>query len=279
MDGLLGTSINWNLQMNKDQWVSTCSDLAFKFDRDRMMCVSLAPVEKRELLLALLAFNHKISIIPELVSETLLGEIRLQWWRDCITSLYQGEKPNHPIALGLSTAIESCELSKSLFDQYLAERSFDLLKTRPATLNDLESYADGTAGALHELMAEVLLFKPNIKIRHAARNSGTAWALTGLLSSIPFHESQGRSYIPFDLNSDSGVAVIARSAERYIKEARSAHQYIPHHLLPVMLPITLAEYALRKLTHCSYNIKDISLEKRGIGRLLKFYWKVLQKRY
>ena len=265
--------------MNRNQWLSVCGDLVFKYDRERMMCISLAPIEKRELLMALLAFNHKISVIPELVSETLLGEIRLQWWSDCIASIYEGEKPNHPVALGLSAAIETCELSKSLFDQYIAERKFDLHKTPPATLDDLANYADGTAGALHELMAEILLVKPNIKIRHAARNAGTAWALGGLLRAIPFHESQGRSYIPANLDSNAGIVAVANAAKHYVDEARSAHEYIPHPVLPVMLPITLVEYSLRKLARCGYDPRDTRLENRGIGRLFGFYWKVLRKRY
>ena len=265
--------------MNKDQWVTVCSDLVYKFDRERMMCISLAPIEKRELLMALLAFNHEISIIPELVSETLLGKIRLQWWSDCIVSIYDGKKPEHPVALGLSAAIETCGLSKSLFDQYLSKRSFDLLKTCPTSLKELENYADGTAGALHELMAEVLLNKPNIKIREAARNAGTAWALAGLLSAIPFHESQGRSYIPADLDPKAGIVAVANAAESYVDKARSVHQHIPHPLLPVMLPITLAEYGIRKLALCGYEPRDIRQERSKIGRLLGFYWKALRKRY
>lgn len=265
--------------MKKDQWLSVCSDLVYRYDRERMMCVSLSPLEKREPLIALLAFNHEVSVIPELVSETLLGEIRLQWWRDTIIAIYEGTRPDHPVALALAWAIEKCELSKNLFEQYLAARSFDLLKTPPATLAELENYATGTAGALHELMAEVLFVKPNLKIRLAARNAGTAWALSGLLVAIPFHRSQGRSYLPADLSEDARVIAVAEAAERLIHEARSAHLHVPDSLLPVMLPITLVEYSLKKLARCGFDPYDARAQRRGIGRLFGFYWKVIRKRY
>jgi NADH dehydrogenase [ubiquinone] 1 alpha subcomplex assembly factor 6 len=265
--------------MNKEQLLSVCSDVVYRHDRERMMCLSLAPLEKREPLLTLLAFNYEVSIIPELVSETLLGEMRLQWWRDTIVAIYAGIEPNHPVALGLAWAIKKCELSKNLFEEYLAVRSFDLLKTPPATLAELENYARGTAGALHELMAEVLLVKPNLKIRFAARNAGTAWALSGLIMAIPFHASQGRSYLPADLSEDVRVVAVAEAAERYVQEARRAHLHVPNSLMPVMLPIALVENTLRKLARYNFDTGDARVQRLGIGRLFGFYWKVIRKRY
>ena len=265
--------------MNKKQWLSICGDVVYRHDRERMMCLSLAPLEKRESLLALLAFNHEISIIPELASEPLLGEMRLQWWSDTIVAIYEGIKPDHPVAFGLACAIERYELSKNLFVQYMEMRSFDLLKTPPATLTELENYARETSGALHELMAEVLHVNPNLNIRAAARNAGTAWALSGLLLAIPFHASQGRSYLPADLREDGGVVAVAELAKRYIHEARSAHLQVPNALMPVMLPITLADYVLRKLARCGFDPHDGRVQRSGIGRLFGFYWKVILKQY
>lgn len=274
-----GTTKNDEQHMIKEQWLSVCGDLVYRYDRERMMCVSLAPYAKREALLALLAFNHEVSVIPELVSETLLGEIRLQWWRDTVVAIYEGTSPEHPVALGLAWAIEKYGLSRSLFEKYLEVRSLDLLETPTATLAELENYATGTAGTLHELMAEVLLVKPNPKLREAARNVGTAWALSGLLMAIPFHTSQGRNYLPANLQKDAMVLVVAEAVKRYVNEARSAYMHVPDTLLPVMLPVTLVEYSLKKLARCQFDVFDVRAQRRGIGRLFGFYWKVFRKRY
>ena len=53
-------------------------------DRDRFLCSIFAPKGIREGLFTVLAFNVEIAKTREMVRENLLGEIRLQWWRDTI---------------------------------------------------------------------------------------------------------------------------------------------------------------------------------------------------
>ena len=76
-----------------------------------------------------------------------------------------------------------------------------------------------------------------------------------------------------------GELAVAKAAERCIYEARSVRQHVPYSLLPVMLPITLVEYNLRKLIRCGYDPEVFNLRGPGVGRLLSFYWKALRKRY
>ena len=51
-------------------------------DPDRYLCDLFAKPKAREGLFALHAFNHEVAKIRELVSEPMLGHIRLQWWRE-----------------------------------------------------------------------------------------------------------------------------------------------------------------------------------------------------
>jgi phytoene synthase len=262
-------------QMNDEQWLSFCHKQVHRLDRDRLMCAMVANQEKRGSLLALLAFNLEIATIPELVSEPMLGEIRLQWWRDTLDDLYAGNPVAHPVAQGLVATIEKAGLSKSLFDGYLDARAFDLKGQAPASLMELENYAEGTAGALHELMAEALgvaalAADRQQRVRAAARHSGVAWALSGLLGARDFHARQGRSYFPTDL--EDAEKAIAEAAGRHIAEARNARQDMPKSMLPVMLPVVLAEHALRKLS-------STSEQHPGARRLFGFYWKVLTNSY
>jgi len=254
--------------MSNENWMSVCQDQVHRLDRDRLMCAMVAPQDKRETLLVLLAFNLEIARIPELVSEPMLGEIRLQWWRETLEAVFSGKRVNHPVALGLSAAIDKTGLSKSLFDEYLDARSFDLVGDAPVSLLALENYAASTAGALHELMAEslgVAALAPDQQqqVRRAVRHGGIAWALTGLLGATAFHASQGRSYMPGD--QEDGEKAVTVAAGRHIIEARSAHKNVPKSLLPVMLPVALAD--------------DNLCYGQGPARLFRFYWKVLTKRY
>ncbi len=244
-----------------------------------MMCTSVAPIDKRGPLLALLAFNLEIATIPEIVSEPLLGEIRLQWWRDTLDAIFDSREIEHPVALGLKSAVEQHCLSKNLFDEYFEARSFDLNGQPPASLEELENYADASAGALNELMAEVLLANLAAESRNAVRHAGVSWALSGLLKAISFHSAQGRSYMPRGVNEDRRIQAVAEAALVSIRKARSLSSKIPPSLLPVMLPVTLADHWLKQLAQSGYDPNDPRFLRPGIGRLFGFYWNMVCKKY
>lgn len=249
--------------------------MVHRLDRDRLMCAMVAPPDKRDALVALLAFNLEIATIPELVSEPLLGEIRLQWWRETVARLFDGNSVDHPVALGLAEAIEKKDLSKPLFDGYLDARAFDLKGEAPASMMVLEKYAEDTAGSLHTLMAEALglaNMAPDQQppIGKAVRHGAVAWALTGLLATVDFHARGGRSYLPTD--QEDAEEALAQAAGRHISEARSARGHVPKSMLPVMLPVTLAEQNLKQLLRGGTH-------QKGMGRLFGFYRKVLSGKY
>ncbi len=74
-----------------------CLDLVKKSDHDRYMTILYAPPDRRDDLSALYAFNYEISRIRESISEVMLGEIRLQWWREAIDDIFQGTTRKHDI--------------------------------------------------------------------------------------------------------------------------------------------------------------------------------------
>ena len=66
-----------------------------RYDRDRFQTALFAPAERREALLALYAFNYEIGRVRETVTEPMLGQIRLQWWREVVAAAFAGEPPRH----------------------------------------------------------------------------------------------------------------------------------------------------------------------------------------
>src|SRR5437660_6126907 len=86
--------------------LSPVAALVRRHDRDRFQTVLFAPAGRREALFALYAFNYEIARVREAVSEPMLGQIRLQWWREAITAIFAGEAPRqHEVVLPLSAAI------------------------------------------------------------------------------------------------------------------------------------------------------------------------------
>jgi phytoene synthase len=216
------------------------------YDRDRFMTAIFAPPQAREHLFALYAFNIEIAKTGEVVSEPLIGQMRLQWWRDTLDRLYAGMDVAHVVARPLGTAISAYGLVRAHFDRLIEARETDLDKIPPADLPALLSYADGTGAPLVALALQIVSGGVTTSAEiEAAHFAGSAWALTGLLRAVPFHARQRRVYLPadrlaaagvrtgrlFDLKPEPGltkvVLEIADTAFVYLRNAKSEMPAIP----------------------------------------------------
>lgn len=89
-------------------------------DRDRFLTGLFAPPEKRQALFAIYALEFELARIPELVSEPMLGEIRLQWWRELIDAVASGHgRQMHPLSAPLIHAIEGQLVPRAGFDRLI----------------------------------------------------------------------------------------------------------------------------------------------------------------
>jgi hypothetical protein len=137
---------------------SYCADEVRRHDWDRFICTLFAPAERRPALFALLAFNLEIARTRAVVSERLLGEIRLQWWRDAIAALYTGDIAvlRQPVVEALKPAIDTYRLERAAFEAMIDVRS-DELDQDPATdLSTLEDHALASDANLIKLQMTVL---------------------------------------------------------------------------------------------------------------------------
>src|ERR1700721_1302405 len=87
-----------------------------RYDRDRFLATLFAPASLRPDLWALLAFNLETARVREVVSQPILGQIRLQWWRDAIEEIYDGKPARrHEVATPLAETIKRHGLSRHRF--------------------------------------------------------------------------------------------------------------------------------------------------------------------
>lgn len=175
-----------------------------KHDPDRFL-LSLFMARQSEAIWALYAFNHEIARTRELVTETRLGLIRLQWWRDALAAVYDG-KPvlKHQVLEPLAEAIAAHRLPREHFDSLLYAREFDLEDRPPATLEGMVNYADFTSTPLVKLALQIGGEQAD---ENAARAGATAYALTGLLRATHGHLVQRRCYLPEDLLHKAGTDI------------------------------------------------------------------------
>lgn len=244
-----------------------------RHDRDRFVTALFAPEDRREALLALYAFNLEVARTRESVSEVLLGEIRLQWWRDAIDKLYRGEELAHPVVHGLAAVIRDYKPNGALFDRLIDARAADLADEPPTTLQALEDYAEGTSSTLVALALDVLGERGEAAQR-LSRAAGIGWGLVGLLRAAPFHASMRRVYLPADLlarhqltvedvianRPPPGVAqiaeIVAARAQQHLDEARRMQNDLPRKARSPLLIVPLGETYLGRLRSARFDLAD-----------------------
>lgn len=171
-------------------------------DEDRFLSTLYAPEEKRPALFALYAFNVEIASVRDRAREPMPGEIRLQWWRDALSS---GQAQGNPTAEALLETIDTYGLPTAPFLNYLDARVFDLYDDPMPSRTDFEGYCGETASALIQLA--VLVLEPGSSARTAdlAGHAGCAQAIAGLLRLLPLTRARGQCFIPSDILAAAGL--------------------------------------------------------------------------
>ena len=141
-------------------------------DPDRFVAALFAPAKHRRALITLAAFNHELARIGETVREPMAGHIRLSWWREQLTAIYEGRLPAVPVAEALADAVRTHALPRDLLDRIIEARAHDLDEAPFAAEADHDAYADATGGSLLRLGALIL----GADAGAAARDAAVAYA-------------------------------------------------------------------------------------------------------
>src|SRR5271154_3133398 len=96
---------------------ASITQLVRRGDPDRYLATLFAPEAKRPLLHALYAFNIEIARVAETVREPMMGEIRLEWWRETLEGARDGRPRNHDTALALAELFAAVDLPAEPFAQ------------------------------------------------------------------------------------------------------------------------------------------------------------------
>lgn len=251
-----------------------CAEQVKRYDGDRYATVLFAPEASRPALFSLYAFNLEIAKTREVVTQPMIGQIRLQWWRETLDGVFDGAPRGHAVALALAGVVRAAGLDRRLFDRLIDTREADLEEAAPETLADLLTYAEGTSSTLTLLALQALGNDFGGPTMEAGREIGIAWALTGLLRAIPFHARTRRVMLPaeimhaadaspselFALRDSPAIrraaAELADLARERLAAARRLRAEVPRAALPALLPATLADGYLNLLRRSAYNVFD-----------------------
>ena len=107
------------MDFNED--IIACAGLVERGDPDRFRTVMAAPIEQRPILFALYAFNVEVARAPWVTQETMIAEMRLQFWRDVLEEISAGKAPRrHEVATPLAEILTPGDAV--LLDQLVAIR-------------------------------------------------------------------------------------------------------------------------------------------------------------
>ena len=241
-------------------------DLVRRHDRPRYYASLFAPAVHRGTLLALFALKVEIARITALVSESGLGEIRLQWWREALERIADGgpdqvgmaETP-HLAALG--EAIARYRLPVAALTALIDAHRGDLYADPPATLGDLDGFLGETESALFQLACLVLGEHDGkaaaINTAEAAGHAGIAYGLALRLGALAGDLAGGRCIVPADILAEHGlsadamfsapvpeaaanaIAELADKAGGHLEIALATAGGLPSQLKPAFLPLAV----------------------------------------
>jgi phytoene synthase len=244
--------------------IAYCIDEVRRHDHGRYLAAATAKADARAALFALYALNLEIAKAGEVTSEALLGEVRIEWWREAVAELFEGMPRQHMVLQALAEALARKPLDRAQFEALIEARIVDLHTGIYPTMAALVHYAEESAGRLAMLALE-MLGRTDGGLRDAAWDIGTAWALVGLMRAIPYHGERRRLYLPLDRLKAQGrtpedvfnrrfgpeigivVAEVLAVAKQRIEAARLRCPRPPRWALPVLLQAPLAEAQAHRL--------------------------------
>ena len=268
-----------------------------RHDYDRFLLTLFMPAIRRDAVRALYAFNYEIARIREAVTDPLLGQIRLQWWREGIDAVFAGQPVRrHEVLSPLAAAIAAGGLSREHFDRLIEARERDLAPEPPATVAALEAHAEETAAPLQLLVLQAL-GEDGAVTNQAARAAAIAYALAGLLRATPFLVGTRRFILPRALIDETGLdlellfagkaspplaVIVHRIADRaahHLAVARGLRGEVPRAALPALLPAVLAAADLQRLRRAGFNVFAAGVTRRDPWRSWRLTLASLRGRY
>lgn len=175
--------------------VQACAEIVERGDRDRFLAAMSCPVEAREVLFPIYAFNVEVSRAPWVTEEPMIAEIRIQWWREAMEEIGAGKEPRaHEVVQPLSGLIREQGLPTSLFEEAAQARRWECYKEPFEDEAHFTQHIERTAA--HPTWAAALGLGAGAELEEPVRQVGRATGLANWLRAVPELESRGRYPLP-----------------------------------------------------------------------------------
>lgn len=208
--------------------LEACAEIVQRGDPDRFAAVMAAPTAARARLFPLYAFNLEVARAPWVSKEPMIGEMRLQWWRDVVA---EPAARAHEVAGPFHALIQEVALPLGVIDRLIEARIHDVYGEPFADGAAFAAYLDDTAGGLMWLAATAC----GGTDESAARALGWAMGLANYLRAVPELEARGRQPLP-----DGRAEAVQALAKDGLRRLATAKGRVP-------VPAALAAWQARGL--------------------------------
>ena len=201
--------------------------LVRRVDPDRWLASRfIADPKARADVIALYAFNYELARVAGGVSNALMGEIRLTWWREAMEEIAAGQTPRkHPTV----EAVAAAGYPPAALAEMAQARIADLDAAPFETEAQVLAYVDATAGAVMMLAAWRL---DPAADPHAVKSAARAYGLAGLWRL----KRAGVQRLPADWTQ----ADVRRRVRAARAKARGELKGLPIAAFPAAAPAALA---------------------------------------
>jgi phytoene/squalene synthetase len=245
--------------MTFDADLNACAALVQRADPDRFLSAMAAPVAARRVLFPLYALNVEVSRAPWVTQETMIAEMRLQWWRDALGEIASGQAVRRHEVVTPLARILSPEIAAGM-DEMVAVRRWDIYRDPFEDDVHFTRYIEQSAGTLMWATARSL----GADRGEVVRDAGYAAGLANWLVAVPELEARGR--IPLlDGRPDAVRALAERGLER-LARARAARVSVPVAARPALLAAWQAGAILRQAQR---DPGAVAAGRLGVGPLRK----------
>lgn len=257
-----------------DAEINTCAELVQSGDPDRFHATMAAPVAARGAMFVLYAFNLEVVRAPWVTQESMIAEMRLQFWRDVLEDIQNGKPPRaHHVASPLAKIVTP-EIA-AILDPVVAARRWDIYKDPFEDDAHFHNYIEQTSASLTWALARILGADDNAEkpLRAYAHGCGVA----RYLAAVSGLEAAGR--VPLLDGRPDAVADLARDAHQQVRDNRWVRGALGKTMSAPMLDGVVVSLALPQIASEPLRVIDGAVGVSEFTKRAKFAYYAAKRRW
>ncbi len=186
--------------MNPEQY---CQTKAAQSGSSFYYSFRFLPEQQRRAITALYAFCREIDDVVDECRDVQVARIKLNWWREEITRLFNNN-PSHPICKALLPHAGTFNLDQTHFNAVIDGMGMDLEQSVYADFEALSLYCYRVASVIGLMSAAIFGYQQPDTLKYA-HDLGIAFQLTNIIRDVREDAQRGRIYLPQDEMMQFGV--------------------------------------------------------------------------